>query len=243
LTIFRVVLLIGVVNPFADLTCERARSVTGPFLAQLGATAAIVSIVSGAAEFLGYALRAVAGNIADRTGRYRTLTFIGYAINLLAVPVLALAGNWPVAAACIAAERTDGPFVARLCRACFHVRRTMSGADAFGIDESLDALGAACQASQSIMALHCPQRQRAGSGLWSAGPAEVRIDATETPSACRTRRGLCQAAFCSSKTNTRCASRLAIAFAKRGTLSRLQPTELTALRRRRSCRLISSSSM
>ena len=46
-TVFRFVILIGVVNLFADLTYEGARSVTGPFLAQLGATAAIISIVSG----------------------------------------------------------------------------------------------------------------------------------------------------------------------------------------------------
>src|SRR5712691_10326559 len=91
-TAFRFVILIGVVNLFADFTYEGARSVTGPFLAQLGATAAIVSIVSGAGEFFGYALRAVAGYVADKTGRYWALTFLGYAINLLAVPALALAG-------------------------------------------------------------------------------------------------------------------------------------------------------
>src|SRR5437773_2691303 len=104
--VFRFVVLIGVVNLFADLTYEGARSITGPFLAQLGATAAIISLVSGAGEFLGYALRAVAGYIADKTGRYWPLTILGYAINLLAVPALALAGSWPAAACLMAAERT-----------------------------------------------------------------------------------------------------------------------------------------
>ena len=66
-TVLRFVILIGVVNLFADFTYEGGRSVTGPFLAQLGATAAIVSIVSGAAEFLGYALRAISGYVP--TGR------------------------------------------------------------------------------------------------------------------------------------------------------------------------------
>ena len=56
-TVLRFVILLGVVNLFADLTYEGARSITGPFLAQLGATAAIISIVSGAGEFLGYAAR------------------------------------------------------------------------------------------------------------------------------------------------------------------------------------------
>jgi hypothetical protein len=37
-TVFRFVILIGVVNLFADLTYEGARSITGPFLSQLGGT-------------------------------------------------------------------------------------------------------------------------------------------------------------------------------------------------------------
>jgi hypothetical protein len=83
--VFRFVILIGAVNLFSDLTYEGARSITGPFLAQLDATAAIISIVSGVGEFVGYSLRAVAGYVADKTGRYWALTFLGYAINLLAV--------------------------------------------------------------------------------------------------------------------------------------------------------------
>src|SRR5207248_2299799 len=77
----------------------------GQFMATLGASAAIVSITAGIGEFLGYALRAVSGYIADRTGRYWLITFIGYVINLLAVPAMAVAGNWQVAALLILAER------------------------------------------------------------------------------------------------------------------------------------------
>src|SRR5579875_1270591 len=43
--------------------------------------------------------------LADRTHRYWAITITGYAINLLAVPALALAGNWPAAAALIILER------------------------------------------------------------------------------------------------------------------------------------------
>src|SRR5438093_9838394 len=88
----RFVILIGVVNLFADFTYEGGRSITGPFLASLGATAAMISIVSGVGEFLGYSVRAVSGYIADKTGRYWALTVLGYAINMAAVPALALAG-------------------------------------------------------------------------------------------------------------------------------------------------------
>ena len=142
-TVLRFVILIGVVNLFADLTYEGGRSVTGPFLAQLGATAAIISIVSGAAEFLGYGLRAVAGYVADRTGRYWTLVFLGYAINMFAVPALALAGNWPAAACLIAAERTGRAIRRPIVQGMLsHAKEEVGGGRAFGINESLDALGA-----------------------------------------------------------------------------------------------------
>jgi hypothetical protein len=45
------------------------------------------------------------GYLADKSGRYWLITFIGYAINLIAVPAMALAGNWQVAAALVLAER------------------------------------------------------------------------------------------------------------------------------------------
>ncbi|MGH6726055.1 MAG: MFS transporter, partial [Pseudolabrys sp.] len=74
-------------------------------MATLGAGAAIISITAGAGEFLGYALRPFAGYIADKSGRYWVITFIGYFINLIAVPMMALAGSWQVAAALVLAER------------------------------------------------------------------------------------------------------------------------------------------
>src|SRR5438093_11668788 len=100
---FRFVLILGVVNLFADMTYEGASSINGPYLGMLGASAAAIGIISGIGEFLGYSLRIVAGYISDKTGRYWLITFLGYSINLLAVPALALAGNWQVAAALVIA--------------------------------------------------------------------------------------------------------------------------------------------
>ena len=102
---FRFVLTMGLVNLFADLTYEGGGAINGAFMASLGAGAATVSIVAGAGEFIGYALRAWSGSVADRTGRYWTLTFVGYGINLLAVPAMALAGSWQAAAVLVFAER------------------------------------------------------------------------------------------------------------------------------------------
>ena len=105
-TVFRFVLIVGIVNLFADFTYEGGRSIMGPFLGVLGASGAIVGFVGGFGEFMGYALRSVSGYIADKTGKYWTSTFVGYVVNLLAVPALALARNWPAAAVLIVMERT-----------------------------------------------------------------------------------------------------------------------------------------
>ena len=102
---FVFVLTMGMVNLFADMTYEGGGAMNGQFMASLGAGAAAVAITAGLGEFLGYGLRSVAGGVADRTGRYWLVTFVGYALNLLAVPAMALAGNWYVAAGLIFAER------------------------------------------------------------------------------------------------------------------------------------------
>src|SRR5438046_3873983 len=102
---FHFVLTVGVVNLFGDMTYEGGGAINGQFMASLGASAAVVSITAGLGEFLGYTLRSVSGYIADRSGRYWLITIIGYTINLLAVPAMALAGNWQVAAGLIFAER------------------------------------------------------------------------------------------------------------------------------------------
>jgi hypothetical protein len=83
------VILLGLVSLFADMTYEGARSITGPYLAVLGASATVVGIVAGFGELIGYVLRLVAGYLSDRTGRYWTFTLVGYVVNLLAVPFLA----------------------------------------------------------------------------------------------------------------------------------------------------------
>jgi len=102
---FTFVLTMGIVNLFGDVTYEGGGSINGPFMATLGASAAVVSITAGGGEFLGYALRPFSGYLADKSGRFWFITFIGYAINLIAVPAMALVGNWQMAALLILAER------------------------------------------------------------------------------------------------------------------------------------------
>jgi MFS family permease len=100
----------GIVNLFADMTYEGGASINGQFLGSLGASAAAVSIIAGAGECLGYGLRSLAGYVADKTGKYWLITFAGYAVNLLAVPAMALAPGWQAATVLILAERIGRAF-------------------------------------------------------------------------------------------------------------------------------------
>ena len=137
------VLAIGVVNLFGDVTYEGGASINGPFLASLGASAAAISIIAGLGEFLGYSLRSVSGYLADRTGRYWLITFVGYAINLLAVPAMALTGNWWAAAALILAERIGRAIRKPTVEAMLSYTTGKLGKGwVYGINTALDETGA-----------------------------------------------------------------------------------------------------
>jgi len=137
------VLLVGVMSFFADFTYEGSRSVIGPYLGTLGAGALAIAVISGLGEFLGYGLRLFSGRGADRTGRYWPITISGYVVQMAAVPLLALAGNWEVAALLIIAERIgkatrNPPRDAMLS----HAAREMGYGWGFGVHEALDQFGA-----------------------------------------------------------------------------------------------------
>jgi len=105
-----VVVGFGVISLAADMVYEGARSVYGPLLASLGASAVVVGAVTGAGEAAALILRVVSGPLADRTGRYWTLTMAGYALTAVCVPLLAVtpllgAAGLATAAALIVAER------------------------------------------------------------------------------------------------------------------------------------------
>ena len=101
----RFVFLLGWVSLFADLCYQGMRGAIGGYLALLGASATAVGIVAGTGEAIGYGLRYATGALADRTRRYWTLAIIGYATNLVAIPLLALAGSWPMVAVLVGIER------------------------------------------------------------------------------------------------------------------------------------------
>lgn len=142
-TAIKFVVLFGIVSLFADVTYEGARSIAGPYLAILGANAVVVGFVAGFGELIGYGLRLVSGFLADRTGRYWIITIVGYFCSLLAVPLLALADYWWMAATLLVIERM-GKAIRTPARDAMlsHAGQKMGMGWGFGLHEALDQIGA-----------------------------------------------------------------------------------------------------
>jgi len=143
-TAFRFVLLIGVLSFFADFTYEGSRSIIGPYLGSLQATATIVAFVTGFGELLGYSLRLISGRLADWTGKYWPITIFGYVVQMSTVPALALTGSWPAAAVLIVLERV-GKAIRNPPRDVMlsHAGKQVGGYGwVFGLHEALDQFGA-----------------------------------------------------------------------------------------------------
>ena len=102
-----------------------------------------MGFVAGLGELIGYALRLVSGYLADRTGRYWAMTLLGYGLNLLAVPLLALAGRWEFAAALMIAERV-GKAIRTPARDAMlsYATKEVGHGWGFGLHEAMDQAGA-----------------------------------------------------------------------------------------------------
>jgi len=145
LPVMAFVILMGIVSMFSDMTHEGARSIYGSFLGLLGASGAVVGFVTGLGEMIGYSLRLITGYIADRSKKYWTITFVGYAVNLLAIPLLALVpkNGWILACVLIIAERI-GKAVRQPSKntlVSFAAKQIGEG-KTFAIQEFLDQIGA-----------------------------------------------------------------------------------------------------
>jgi MFS family permease len=138
------VLVISVVSLFSDLTHEGARSIHGPFLLSLGASALVVSTVAGFGALAGYGLRLFSGRLADSTGKFWPIIIFGYILQMGSVPALALAGSWPVAAVLIVLERV-GKAIRNPARDTMlsHAGAKLGGYGwVFGLHEAFDQTGA-----------------------------------------------------------------------------------------------------
>jgi MFS family permease len=137
------IVFLGIVSLFGDMTYEGARSITGPFLGALGVTATTIGIVAGLGELFGYGARLASGYLGDRSGQYWPITIAGYLLNLFAVPLLALAGAWPIAVVLIVAERTGRGIRSPVRDAMLSHAASRTGQGwGFGLHQALDQTGA-----------------------------------------------------------------------------------------------------
>jgi MFS family permease len=127
---------------------EGMRSVAGPFLGELGASAFTVGLVTGAGEAVALALRLVTGPWADHSGRHWRLTVVGYAMTAVCVPLLAVApfvgaAGVVLASVLILLERT-GKAVRSPAKSALLARMAlrMGRGRGFAIHKALDQVGA-----------------------------------------------------------------------------------------------------
>lgn len=138
----------GFVSLAADMVYEGARSVYGPLLAALGASAVVVGLVTGAGEAVALVLRLAFGPIADRTGRYWSLTIVGYGLTAVCVPLLALAPRLGAAGVAFAATLILLERLGKAIRSpsksalLAHVAAAVGRGRGFGVHKALDQVGA-----------------------------------------------------------------------------------------------------
>ncbi len=140
---WRFVVAFGVVSLLVDFVYEGARSVTGPLLASLGASALTVGVVTGVGEGAALALRLASGPLADRSRRFWTWTIAGYALTIATVPFLGLPGVLWTASALVIAERV-GKAVRSPAKDTLlsHATAVTGRGRGFAVHEAMDQVGA-----------------------------------------------------------------------------------------------------
>ncbi|GAB3774863.1 MFS family permease [Nocardioides ginsengisegetis] len=145
---WRTVVWFGVVSLAADMVYEGARSITGPFLASLGASALVVGVVTGAGEAAALVLRLWSGPLADRSGRYWALTIVGYGLTVVCVPLMAVApflggAGLAFGATMVLLERTGKAIRSPSKSALLaHAARSVGRGRGFAVHKALDQVGA-----------------------------------------------------------------------------------------------------
>ncbi|GAB6161843.1 MFS transporter [Desulfothermus naphthae] len=136
------ILIFGLVSLLGDMIYEGARGVVGPYMASLGASAAIVGFVSGIGEFLGYGLRLISGYLTDKTNLLWTFTILGY-LMIISIPLLGISNSWEIAAIFIILERI-GKGIRTPARDVIlsYATKEIGRGFGFGIHEAMDQIGA-----------------------------------------------------------------------------------------------------
>ena len=140
---WRFVATFGVVSLLADIVYEGARSITGPLLASMGATAFVVGVVTGVGEAAALLLRLVSGPLTDRTGRFWAWTIAGYLLTVSTVPFLGVVGVLWAASALVIAERVGKAVRSPAKDTLLSYATAVTGRGrGFAVHEALDQVGA-----------------------------------------------------------------------------------------------------
>ena len=139
------IVLFGIVSLFSDMTHEGASSIRGAYLSLLGASAGMIGFVSGLGELIGYSMRYVFGKLTDKTKRYWPMVILGYALDIVAVPLFAFVGEHGWIAACflLVIQRMGKAIKKPAKDTVMSFAASQAGAGkSFGIQEVLDQIGA-----------------------------------------------------------------------------------------------------
>ena len=163
--VYRLVILFGLVAMFGDFVYEGGRSVSGPFLFTLGASAFMVAFIAGFGEFLGYAIRIGTGYLADKSRQYWAFVIAGY-LMIGAIPLLVFAGNWEAAAVLLILERIGKAIRSPAKDAMLsHITASIGRGWGFGLQEALDQVGAIAGPLLFVLALAAGGTYRGGFAL------------------------------------------------------------------------------
>lgn len=136
------VLSMGIVSMLGDIAYESGRGIAPDYLRFLGASAFMVGAVSGAGEFIGYAMRLISGPLADRSRAYWLFIFLGYGL-ILAVPLMGFTSSIEIVMLLLLLERFGKALRSPSRDAVVSiVSKGMGSGKAFGLHEFIDQIGA-----------------------------------------------------------------------------------------------------
>ncbi|MGH9993202.1 MAG: MFS transporter [Nitrososphaera sp.] len=140
----RNVVALGFVSLFTDVSSEMVFGLLPLFLtAELGASKALLGLVEGTGEMLGYTSRLASGTVSDTVQKRKPLVLVGYAISAASKPFFGFAASWTDVVAVRSADRVGkgirtAPRDALISES---VHDSKVGR-AFGIHRSMDQAGA-----------------------------------------------------------------------------------------------------
>lgn len=139
------IVLFGIVSLFSDMTHEGASSIRGTYLSLIGASAGTIGFISGLGELIGYSMRYFFGKLTDKTKKYWPMTILGYLLDIIAVPALALVGDhgWILACMLLVIQRMGKAIKKPAKDTIMSFAASQEGVGkSFGIQELLDQIGA-----------------------------------------------------------------------------------------------------